>query len=259
MSDDPIVTAPEPGESARADLAPPGAESRPVGRLSRMVPSWTRRRPALAGFGAGIVAAALLAGGVYEVQLPSGPPRGAYPGPPEQPCAMISSAELATFLPEATGTPESVAASGPVREGMCKWSSVSGTEARTLTAQVLVFSSPSSVSLARQAYHRFAAAWLSLPGRHPAPGHARLGDQAAEAFFSAGPGADFGSSPSASLPGTNLLVRSSNAVVALTLDTTATATAASWPASPGRDRPRPRRARPRRPSRTTPACATRAC
>lgn len=240
MSDESSVTTPEPGESAStdaapADVAPADAASRPASRLYRMMPSWARRRPLLAGFGAGIVAAALIAGGVYEAQLPSGPPRGAYTLPPKQPCAMISAAELATYLPGATGTPVTVAVSGPVKEGVCKWSSATGGEVRTLTAQVLVFGSRSSVSLAQQAYHDFTAEFgCHCPGvtarSQPVSG---VGDQAAEAFVSAGPAADYSDSPSATWPGTSLFVRSSNAVVTLTLDTTATATGASLAKPPG--------------------------
>jgi hypothetical protein len=253
MSDDSNVTAPEPGPPAGTDppaadeqapdtAAPdghapdeqaprehaPGAsalESRLTGRLSRMMPSWTRRRPLLTGFGAGILAAAVMAGAVFVAVQPSGPPRGAYTSLPKQPCTMISAAELGKYLPGATGIPVTIGTSGPVRAGTCKWSSTTGDEARTLIAQVLLYSSPSSVSLARQAYRSLAA---SLDCRckgvtvtlRPAPG---IGDQATEGFISAGPEADFVSSPNASLPGANLLVRSSNAVVSLNLDTMATA------------------------------------
>jgi hypothetical protein len=199
-----------------------------------MVPSWARRRPLLAGFGAGILAAAIVSGVVYEAQLPSGPPRGAYASLPKQPCAMVSAAELAKYLPEATGTPESIGSTGSVRQGLCKWSSAAGGEARTLTAQVLLFGSPSSVSQAQQIYQSIA----STLGCHckgvtvstrPVSG---LGDQAREAFVSAGPEANIVSSPSASFAGANLVVRSSNAVVILNLDTTATATGASLASPP---------------------------
>ena len=45
MSDDPSVTAPEPGGPDGADPGPPDAGSRSVGRLSRLVPSWARHGP----------------------------------------------------------------------------------------------------------------------------------------------------------------------------------------------------------------------
>jgi hypothetical protein len=80
-----------------------------------MVPSWARRRPLLAGFGAGILTAAVIAGVSFEAVQPSGPPRGQYASLPKQPCAMISSAELAKYLPEATGTPEHIPTGGSVR------------------------------------------------------------------------------------------------------------------------------------------------
>jgi hypothetical protein len=122
MSDDSNVTMPEPDASASTDPPSPDAESpaaespaadatapdapapepRPAGRLSRMVPSWARRRPLLAGFGAGILAAAVIAGVSFEAVQPSGPPRGQYASLPKQPCAMISSAELAKYLPAPT-------------------------------------------------------------------------------------------------------------------------------------------------------------
>jgi hypothetical protein len=211
------------------------AESRPAGRLSRLVPSWARRRPLLTGFGAGIVAAALIAGGVYEAQLPSGPPRGAYTSAPRQPCAMISAAELAKVLPgAAAGTPESVTVTSPVSEGQCKWSSTTGSETRTLIGQVVVFGSSSSVRLAQQLYRGTVVNFgCHCPGvtasTRPVTG---VGDQATRAFVAAGPEADFASSPSADLPGTSLLVRSSNAVVVLDLDATATATGASLATPP---------------------------
>ena len=234
MSDDSPLTAPgsgaseSTGPSESTDPAPPEAESRPGGRLSRLVPSWARRRPWLTGFGAGIVVAALIAGGVYEAQLPSGPPRGAYTSLPKQPCAMIGAAELAKVLPGATGTPETVAATSPAREDQCKWSSTTGSETRTLIGDVIVVSSPSSIRLAQQLYRGIAADFgchcqgVTATTR-PVAG---VGDQAIQAFVAAGPQADFGSSPSASLPGTSLLVRSSNAVIVLDLDATATATGA---------------------------------
>ncbi len=230
----PDATTPEAPALDAAAPDTPAPESRPAGRLSRMVPSWARRRPLLAGFGAGILAAAVISGVVYEVQLPSGPPRGAYASLPKQPCAIISAAELAKDLPEATGTPESIGAIGSVRQSVCKWSSAAGGEARTLTAQVLLFSSPSSVSLAQQIYHSIASDFGChctgvMVSTRPVSG---LGDQAREAFVSTGPEANLDSSPSASFPGANLVVRSSNAVVILNLNTTATATGASLASPP---------------------------
>ena len=254
MSDDSNVTMPEPDASASTDPPSPDSESpdtespatdaptpdatvpepRPAGRLSRIVPSWARRRPLLAGFGAGILTAAVIAGVSFEAVQPSGPPRGQYASLPKQPCAMISSAELAKYLPEATGTPEHIPTGGSVRVGSCKWSSATGGEAKTLTAEVLVFGSLSSVSQAQQTYRSIASTLgcrckgVTVSTR-PVSG---LGDQATEAFVSAGPKANFVRSPSASFPGANLLVRSSNAIVTLDLDTTATATGASLASPP---------------------------
>ena len=156
-----------------------------------MVPSWVRRRPLLAGFGAGILAAAVIAGVVYEAQLPSGPPRGEYASLPKQPCAMRLGC-AGEYVPDATGTPEPIGTSGPVRDGSCTWSSTTGGEARTLTAQVLIFSSPSSVSLAQQNYRNIASALgcrcegVTVSTRLVSG----LGDQATETFVFAGPEAD---------------------------------------------------------------------
>ena len=130
---------------------------------------------------------------------------------------MISAAELANVLPGAAGTPETVAQASQTSQVQCKWSSTAGSATRTLIGQVLVFSSPSSVRLAQQDY-RMTVASLGCHCRgvrastRPVSG---VGDQATEAFVTAGPDADFVSSPAAALPGTNLLVRSSNAVVLL--------------------------------------------
>jgi hypothetical protein len=61
---------------------------------------------------------------------------------------------------------------------------------------------------------------------------AGLGDQATEAFVVAGPDADFSKAPNASSPGASLLVLSSNALIGLTLDTTAAATGESTTSPP---------------------------
>jgi hypothetical protein len=111
---------------------------------------------------------------------------------------------------------------------------VTGGEVRTLSAQVIVFSSPSSVSLAQQTYRGFASSLscrckgVTVSTRPVSD----LADQATEAFISAGPQANVANSPSASFLGANLLVRSSNAIVTLNLDTTAIATGASLASPP---------------------------
>lgn len=64
---------------------------------------------------------------------------------------------------------------------------------------------------------------------------AGLGDQATEAFVTAGPDADFTKAPNASEPGTSLLVLSSNAVISLYLDTTVAATGGSRASPPSSD------------------------
>ena len=73
-----------------------------------------------------------------------------------------------------------------------------------------------------------------MPGSHgkhdPAGG---LGDQATRAFIVAGTTANFRKAPVASAPGASLIVQASNAVIAVHLDTTQTATGLSQTSPPG--------------------------
>ena len=65
--------------------------SRP-GRWSRVLPRWVRRRPLATAVGAGVLAAAVIAGIVFLIVRPSVPqPR--YAALPKQPCALVGAAE----------------------------------------------------------------------------------------------------------------------------------------------------------------------
>lgn len=202
-------------------------------RLTRMLPGWARRRPLATAAGAGVVAAAVIAGVVLLVVRPSAPqPR--YASLPRQSCALVSPADVAKYLPGAKGTPQSAGQSSAAKAGVCKWSAPAGGEDRTLVVQAIVFRSASSISQARQLYRDTAASLRCrcqgvTVSAKPVAG---LGDQAAEVFIVAGPDASFRQAPNASAPGANLLVLSSNAVIRLNLNTTAAATGESRTSPP---------------------------
>jgi hypothetical protein len=133
---------------------------------------------------------------------------------------------VAKYLPNATRTPESMFASGTYHAGSCKWTSSTGGDDRTLVAQVFVFDSSSSVAAARQAYDSSLSAFgchcqgVTVSTR-PVAG---LGDQAAVFYITGAPDATVATAPNAAFPGTSLLVRSSNAEIALNYDATTAAT-----------------------------------
>ncbi len=153
---------------------------------------------------------------------------------PAQSCALVSAADVTRYLPGARGTPVSISAGSTVRTGICKWSSTADGEDRTLIARADVYRSASAVEQAQRAYRATLSAFgCHCPGvtvrTKPVTG---LGDQAFQAFVVAGPTANFGRAVVASLPGASLLVESSNAVIDVNLDTTATATGISLTSSP---------------------------
>jgi hypothetical protein len=171
-----------------------------------------------------VVAVAVLTLVVYTVQH-AGSSQPVYSGLPP-PCALVSSAAVARLLPNAARTPESMVASNTYQAGSCKWASSTGGDDQTLVAQVFVFDSSSSITAARQAYDGS----LSAFGCHcqgvtvstdPVTG---LGDQAAVFYVADSPAATVATAPNAAFPGTSLLVRSSNAEIALNYDVTAPAT-----------------------------------
>jgi hypothetical protein len=155
----------------------------------------------------------------------SGSSQPVYSGMPA-PCALISPTTVAKYLPNPTRTPQSMLASSTYQAGSCKWASSTGGDDRTLVAQAFVFDSSSSVTAARQAYDNS----LSAFGCHcqgvtvSAQSVTGLGDQAAVFYIADGPAATVATAPNAAFPGTSLLVRSSNAEIALNYDVTAPAT-----------------------------------
>ena len=225
MSEKPDGPAPEPGT---------GEESPAPGRWSRWLPPWARRRPAIAATSAGILAAAAVALVVFAVTRPSAP-RLEYASLPGQPCALVSSAELARYMPGATGTPVNANTSFPtVKIGGCKWSSTSGGEDRTLGAAAFVFGAPGAISDAQQSYrHTLADLGCRCKGvtvsRRTVTG---LGDEATELFIAAAPDANPASAPNATSPGNTLIVHSSNAMVIISLNTTGTASGAPLASPP---------------------------
>ena len=216
MSDQPDATAP--------DATAPEPSPR---RFGRGLWSWVRRRPVVVAITACVLEAAAVAG-TGLATMPSAPPGPHYASLPAQPCAMVSSAGLARYLPGATGSPQSVMGVSQVKIGACKWLARSGGQDTTLIAQAIILGSPSGVSDAQESYR---ATLTRLTCRCPGVTvHARpvagLGDRAAEVFVAPQPYADFASAPNATNPGTTLLVQSSNALILLGLDTTATRTGA---------------------------------
>jgi hypothetical protein len=222
----PAAEARTPGDATEPGL--PGPEPAPPGWLTRVLPRWARRRPKVTAAVA-VVLAGALAAGVIVVMTPPFPPGPRYASLPGSSCGMISPAHLASYLPGATGTQESVVsgvAASLVTIGTCKWSSRSGGTDRTLVAQAFVFGTKAAVANAERSYR------ADLPGarchcprvavsRRPVAG---LGDKAEELYIAPRPDANFADAPIAASPGTTLLILSSNAFIGLTLDSTAAAT-----------------------------------
>ena len=186
---------------------------------------WLRVDSLRVRIAAAVVVVAVLVSVVLAV-VHSGSSQPDYSSVPA-PCALISPATVAKLLPDPTRTPESMFASSTYHAGSCKWASSAGGQDRTLVAQAFVFDSSSSITAARQAY----SGSLSVFGCHcqgvtvstrPLPG---LGDQATAFYITAGPDATVATAPNAAFPGTSLLVRSSNAEIALTYDVTVRGTA----------------------------------
>jgi hypothetical protein len=191
--------------------------------------SWLRRTSLRVRIAAGVVAAAVIAA-VAFVAVPSSapPPKPAYASLPAA-CDLVSLATVAKYLPNPTPTPESEAsgvADSTYTSGACKWASATNGEDRTLVTQVLIFKAPSAIMAAQQSYNGS----VSLLGCHcrgvAVSMHSvtGLGDQAAAFFITASPAATIATAPNAGAPGVNLLVRSSNAEIALNYEVTAPAT-----------------------------------
>ena len=225
-----------PHETDSADAADPPTSAVPPapGRRARWLPAWVRRRPRTTAAGAGVLLAAVIA--LAVVALARSPaPRPQYPGLPEQPCALVSPAELARYLPGATGTPQN-AGSGlrDVKVDGCKWLSTSGGEDRVLYANAVIFGPSGAIDAARQSYR----ATLGRLGCHckgvtvSSRAIAGLGDQAVEVFVAVAPDASPASAPNVTYPGNTLLVRSGNALVLIGQSTTGTASGAPLSSPP---------------------------
>jgi hypothetical protein len=197
------------------------------GRRGRWLPPWARRRPAIAAVAAAVLLAVVVPIAVLGLPRSSAPP--AYTSLPGQPCALVSSAELARYLPGATGTPQNLGPSTrTVKIGGCKWVNTSGGEDRTLVAEAIIFGSADAIGAARQSYRdtlaRLGCRCQGVTASTRAM--AGLGDQAAEVSVTVAPDADPASAPNLTDPGNSLLVRSGNAVVLIALNTTGTASGA---------------------------------
>jgi hypothetical protein len=196
---------------------------------------WRRRTSLRVRLATGVVAAAVLVS-VVIVVVKSVSPRPAYGSLPA-PCAVVSLATVARYLPDPTPTPESMPADRTYQAGSCKWASAAGGEDRTLVAQVFVFDESSAMTAVQQAYNGSLSAFgchcqgVTVSTR-PVAG---LGDQAAAFFIADGPAAAVATAPNAAFPGASLLVRSSNAEIALNYDVTdpATGTPVASAAGPG--------------------------
>ncbi len=194
---------------------------------------WRRRTSPRVRIATAVVAAAVLVS-VVIVVVKSASPRPAYASLPA-PCAVVSLATVARYLPDPTPTPESMPADSTYQAGSCKWASVADGEDRTLVAQVFVFDKSSAMTAAQQAYNGSLSAFgchcqgVTVSSR-PVAG---LGDQAAAFFIADGPAAAVATAPNAAFPGTSLLVRSSNAEIALNYDVTDPASGTSLASAAG--------------------------
>ena len=194
---------------------------------------WQRRTRPRVRIAAAVITVAAITSVVYVV-VRSGPPGPAYSSLPA-PCAMVSPAAVARYLPNPVRTPESVLTDSTYRAGSCKWASTAGGEDRTLVAQVFVYDSSSSVSPAQQAYNSaFSSFGCHCQGVTVSTQSVTgLGDQASAFIIAVGPAATIATAPNAGSPGLNLLVRSSNALIALDYDVTAPATGMSLASAAG--------------------------
>lgn len=136
------------------------------------------------------------------------------------PCTMITAANLAKYLPDATSSPQSEPSSSTHQVGACTWSSITGREDRTLLAQVDVYSSATGITSAQHAYDTavppadckctgFKVATQSVAG---------LGDQAIALFTTISTGSAAAAGLAWNVPAITLVVRSANADISLAYD-----------------------------------------
>ena len=210
-----------PSTGVPRDNAPEGASA---------PPKTSRRRSTLILGGAVFISVAAIAAALMIALQPTAKTLeyGRLPAP----CAMVSRATLARYLPNPTGTPEVLPSVGTGKQEYCKWSSTAGGEDRTVVSDVTVFSSSGANSEARQFYTRTlpvlachcpgtAVSTRSVPG---------LGDQATALFVTAGPDAADISTSGGPAPGIILLVDSRNAYISLSYGVAVTGTGAALPA-----------------------------
>jgi hypothetical protein len=207
-------------EESSAGAPGPGAQIREPVPVRPPTAPWLRASNPWVRIAGVAVAVAALASVLVTV-VHSGSSQPVYSSLPA-PCALVSPATVAKYLPNPTRSPESMFASSSYQAGSCKWASSTGGDDRTLVAQVFVFDSSSSVAAARQAYDSSLSAFgchcqAVTVSTQPVNG---LGDQAAVFHIADGPAATIAAAPNAAFPGTSLLVRSSNAEIALTYDVT---------------------------------------
>jgi hypothetical protein len=91
---------------------------------------------------AAITVCVVVAGAVAGTGLatmPGTPPGPQYASLPTQPCSIVRSADVARYMPGATGIPLSIPGSSQVRIGTCKWSAGVGGEDKTLLTQAVIF------------------------------------------------------------------------------------------------------------------------
>ena len=202
--------APSPG------AAPPAAQTSDAASPDAPSPgpaSWSRRKPLVIGFGAGILVAAVIAVVVLVIAGPGGGSQPLTYTTLPAACDTISAASLAKYLPEGSSNPQSRASSTADQEGACIWSSITGGQDRTLLVQLDVYGSAAGLAKAEQAYRRnvFAPSCCKnlTVSRRSVSG---LGDQAVALFITVKPDTSGATAPP---PGVSLTVRSGNAYVNL--------------------------------------------
>jgi hypothetical protein len=206
----------------------PGLEAGAPGAVPPSPPTapWLRQTSLRVRVAAAAVVVAVIVPVMIVVSRSSvGPAYSRLPAP----CGLVSLATVARYLPDPTRSPESMLTGGAYQAGSCRWASTDGGEDRTLVAEVFVFGSSSALTAAQQAYNGSVSAFGChcqgvTVSTQPVAG---LGDQAAAFFIADGPAATVVTAPNAAFPGTSLLVRASNAEIALNYDATDAATGTS--------------------------------
>lgn len=173
-----------------------------------------------------ISAAVIAVAVVWSVGYPpAGPGYSRLPGP----CTLISLAALDPYLPGATATPESTPPLAGAEAGACKWTGITGGETKALAAAVLIFGSSSAVSGITAAQQSYDGTVSGLDCHCQGVTVSRqlvtgVGDQATALFIADAPDVNFSTAPNAMTPGASLVIRSSNALIALNYTVTASGT-----------------------------------